>query len=141
MSRRTPGRIACGGRWAGGAAATIALVAGLFACGDSSDPPKPGWLTVTLQAPSTDDVALLFSVGGGPIDSVRSSATDVFARRSDAESWKVLVAGGVTAGPVAEIWVPDVGAAGYEATVKQVAARATYEQRARVGYALVVTSR
>ncbi|HEX9728544.1 MAG TPA: hypothetical protein VGA37_08575 [Gemmatimonadales bacterium] len=107
-------------------------------CDTSTEPAKPGWLGVTLQTPNSDDGAVLFSVAGGLIDSVRSSFPNAFAKQIGEQSWRVIVAGTVTAGRVAEIWVPDVNAEGYTATIEQIAVRGSYVQRATTGYGLTI---
>jgi len=110
-----------------------ALLVALGTCG-GPDLPTTGWLQVLLSSPNTDDGGVLFIVSGGPIDSVRSSYADFFAARQGG-SWRMLVAGGLAPGVVAEVWVPDLGAvATYTGTVEQVAQRTTYAQRPTSAY-------
>jgi hypothetical protein len=102
--------------------------------------PRPGWLQVQLVSPNANDGGVLFTVGGGPVDSVRSSFPDFYAQRlGEGDSWRVLVAGTPVANVIAEIWVPDVGvAASYTGTVEQVAHVSSYAQRPTAGYQLSI---
>ncbi len=119
--------------------AGLAIVA-LSTCGDS--PPTqqndgPGWLDVVLTTQESDAGGVLFTIRGGDVDSVRSSFPDVFDKRVGPLT-KVVVAGNLTAGVIAEIFVPDVGtAASYSATVDQAAAR-TLEQRDPADYDVTI---
>ncbi len=107
-----------------------ALVVVLGTC----DGPRPGWLLVRLVSPNADDGGVIFTVTGGPIDSVRSAFPDCYSAERGA-TWRVLVAGAPVAGVMAEIWVPDVGAvASYTGTVEQAAHVTTYEQRPTGSY-------
>jgi len=111
-----------------------ALVVVLGTC----DGPRPGWLRVRLVSPNADDGGVLFTVSGGPIDSVRSSFPDCYSAQQGA-TWRVLVAGAPVTGVMAEIWVPDVGAvASYAGTVEQVAHVSTYAQRPTGAYGVSV---
>jgi hypothetical protein len=111
-------------------------------CGDSAPPEPevtPGWLKVRLTTPHAEDGGILFTASGGQIDSVRSSYTNAYVSPIGQNSWRVLVAGNLASGVVAEILVPDVAnAADYSASIEQAAARATYVQRSLGGYSLVV---
>jgi hypothetical protein len=101
----------------------------VVALGTCEGPTPPGWLQVRLVSPNNDDGGVLFSVSGGPIDSVRSSFPDFYSAQQGA-TWRVLVAGTPVTGVIAEIWVPDVGAvASYSGLIEQVARVSTYEQR------------
>jgi hypothetical protein len=112
----------------------LGLLALVLALGTCADGPRPGWLEVRLVSPNADDGGVLFTVTGGPIDSVRSSFPDFYTQRQG-DTWHVLVAGAPVVGVIAEIWVPDVrAAASYGGTVEQVAHVSTYAQRATAGY-------
>lgn len=120
-------------RWLGLLAAAL-----LLTCGESTEPPTPGWIDVRLDTPNTDDGGIIFVVSGGQIDSVRS-ALDVFSSRQSETSWRVLVAGNARAGVIAQLWVQDVTSdSAYAAVVEEVASRTTFEQRPLSGYALTV---
>jgi hypothetical protein len=120
------------------ALAALALAVVLATCGD--DEPKPGWLLVRLSAPAgASDAGAIFTVGGGPIDSVRSGLPTVHSARLSATSMRVLVGGDGLPGVIAEIWVPDVaGASVYAGTVEQVAERATLAQRDASAYRITI---
>src|SRR5688572_26008532 len=125
----------------------LALVAGFAltaaTCKDSPgtpvETPTPGWLSLSLATPNSDDGGVLFTIGGAAIDSVRSSQIHVVTRRESATTVRVVVAGVVGAGVIAEIRVPDTrDAAKYTAVIHEVAARTTYQQRPLTGYTLSV---
>jgi hypothetical protein len=114
----------------------LAMLAAVLA---TCDGPHPGWLEVRLVSPNTDDGGVLFTVSGGPIDSIRSPFPDFYSQGAG-DSWRVLVAGSPLANVIAEIWVPDIRvAASYGGTVEQAARVATYEQRPLVGYQVAIS--
>ena len=124
---------------------------GLLSCGGSDgdggvfDPPipdepdpVPGFLNVRLTTPNTNDGALLFSLSGGSMDSLRTSGLTIFGTLGST-SGTGLVAGNVGSGTVAQFWVPDVAdVSQYSAALQQAAARSTYEQQSLSGYSLTV---
>lgn len=125
------------------------LALGLFAlsCGDSNtsgpDPepdPVAGWLSVRLTTSNSDDGGIMFTVSGGQIDSIRSSYSELHTAAAGSTSRRVIVAGTLTPGGViAEVLVPNVqSATNYSATVEQVAARDTYQQRPTSSVSLAV---
>ena len=116
---------------------------GLAACASESptgpgpNPAQAGWLTVEFVAPTGDVGGLLFTFSGGPIDSIRGNAgLQAFARAASDASWQVMLIGRpLPPGAIGAIHVPDVArAADYRATITQVAARGTHEQRDPAGY-------
>jgi hypothetical protein len=121
--------------------AVAGLASGL-SCKDSSAPPPPpqdGPVNVTLTSPSAEDGAILFTVGGGTIDSVTAPAGSTLQVISNSAAQRtVLVRGTLATGTVlAQVWVQDVGVS-YTATVSQAAAK-TYAQRSLTGYSLSVS--
>ena len=119
----------------------------VLSCGDSgpSEPkpnenPVPGWLSVRLSTPNADDGGIMFTISGGQIDSIKSAYPDLFTSSAGNASKQVIVAGHLPTGVVvAELLVPNVElVANYGATVEQVAARDTYQQRPVSGVSLVV---
>jgi hypothetical protein len=123
-----------------GLAAIAALTAGTVACGDNPPAaPRPGQLEITLETPNVGDGALLFFIQGAELDSVESLGLDLRSSPLSATARRVVVAGALVSGPVARVWVPDVGQAGrYRATVEQVADAATYALRDTTGYRLII---
>jgi hypothetical protein len=98
-----------------------------------------GDLTLTLSSPGSSDGAILLRVTG-PIESV-SGLGGLLVEGSPLPGgmWRIVVAGNVTAGPVARIRVPDMGAVDqYLAVVEQVAARGTFALLSTSGYAVEV---
>jgi hypothetical protein len=82
----------------------------------------------------------MFLLSGAQIDSVRSPFADLYTARFTTSTMRVIVAGNLAnGGLVAEILVPNVDAVtNYQATVEQVAARDTYEQRSPSSASLVL---
>ena len=120
--------------------ASLAFV--LVTCSESDPgpgPTGPGWLSLSLESPRSDDGGVLISVTGGQIDSVRSSYADLFSTTAS-QSARMIISGNIVSGVVAEIFVPDVGqSASYSVALDEVAAR-TFEQRNPADYSVAVTS-
>lgn len=134
-----------------GSVVALGLLA-LWSCGGGDDgggvfepdppPPEPdpvpGFLNIRLTTPSADDGALMFSLAGGPMDSLQATGLRLFATGSGS-TLSAVVVGDVAAGTVARFWVPDVADSGqYSASLQQAAARSTYQQKALAGYSLTV---
>ena len=101
--------------------------------------PTEGTLHVTLATPASDDGAVLFTLSGGPVDSVEAVGYSIYSARIDDNTVRVIVIGTLASGPVARIRIPDHRRiSGYSAIVNQVAARTTYQQRDPSGYSLTV---
>ncbi len=127
-------------RWAFTMVATLLSVA----CSDESTNPGavPGTLVVSLTTPRADDGALLFELSGPPIDSATAinSSLRLFTRRESGSTVIGAIVGVLASGAVVTLHVPDVGhAAGYTATVLEVADRQDALRASRTGYALSVT--
>ncbi len=110
----------------------------LASCSERADP-TGGTLNVTLASPNSDDGAVLFTLSGGPVDSVEAVGYSVYSARIGDNAVRVVVTGALAAGPVARIRIPDHRqSSGYSAVVNQVAARTTYQQRDSSHYSLTV---
>jgi len=124
------------------AALKLTVVAGIVAgmsCDQSTGlkGPTSGALRVTLTTPNADDGAILFVVSGGAIDSVTTTDATMQMMASQATPKMILVRGTLASGVIARVWVADVNAT-HSASVLQVAANATYAQRATTGYSVVI---
>ncbi len=121
------------------------LLANLYACGDGSvtgpEPiplPARGWLNVQLTTPNSDDGGIMFTVAGGPIDSVRFIHEGFSTAVSDS-IWRFLATGKLSNGAIAQLLVPNVdNPSVYRPEIQEVAALVTYEQRDLAGYRLQV---
>lgn len=123
-------------------ASRLALVASgvaLSACagGDLTSPRNPnvpdparatpGWVSLNLVSPNTNDGAVRFSLTGGAVDSLQFVGVLGFASIG-AGGGHFLLTGQVGSGLVARIRVPDTGKlSNYAALVEEVAARGTYQ--------------
>jgi hypothetical protein len=118
------------------------LLAGLFALGACSHDisgSTGGTLTVNLASPNRDDGAVLFTVSGGPIDSVASPGHQIYAARLDSNTLRLIVTGDIVSGTIATIYLADMHlASSYSATVNQVAARGSYVQHDAASYTLTL---
>jgi hypothetical protein len=115
----------------------IAVVAVSTTCGGTTEPVS-GWVDLQLTTPNSGDGGIVFTVGGGQVDSVRSNLPRLFTNQLSETSWKVLVAGNVTSGVIAQIHVPDVGKlGGYAATPVEVAGQ-DFAERSTSGYSITV---
>lgn len=122
----------------------LALVGALSSCGSGGDghDPEPGPLTLTLNTPNTDDGAVLFKVVGGAVDSITAGAmVQDGSYAAVTGGTRVVVAGNITDGVVATIWIPDLAdASHYTVTVEQVAVRNTFVQRPLTNYSIAVSA-
>jgi hypothetical protein len=118
----------------------IALVAGLMcSCSSDSAAPAAATLEVSFTTSATDDGAVLFTVSGGPVDSVEAPGYRLYTAQTSATSMRVVVAGDLRAGTIARIHIADERKLSqYSATIDQVAGRGSYAQRDPISYSLVV---
>lgn len=92
-----------------------------------------------MASPAQDDGAVLFTLTGGPVDSleVANAGYALYSSRPDPNTLRVIVTGGLAAGPIARIYIADESRIPqYSATIEQIAARTTYTQRDPSGYSL-----
>jgi len=123
----------------------ILAMAALFVSVACSDQPTNAGsertLTLRLTTPHPDDGALTFQLSGPVIDSVSAAngSLQLFTRRVDGATIVGAVVGPLADGAIVTLHVPDVGAAaGYTATVLEVADRADAVRASLAGYALNV---
>lgn len=129
------------------AAAGLAVL--VVTCGGDADnggtaPPvdmrNPGFVTLTLSTPNSNDGALLLTLSGGVVDSLTASVGDLFFAPIGSTSVRIMVAGTITDGAIGRFWVPDRrNISQYLALVEQAAVRGTYQQQDITGYSLSIT--
>jgi len=101
----------------------------LFSC-SSGTGPMSGSLNVKLSSLRGDDGAVLFTISGGPVESVEAVSGTVHSVQIDANTLRVVITGNLSAGAIARVRIADVTQASrYSATVNQVAARSSYVPR------------
>jgi hypothetical protein len=111
----------------------------ITACSSDSVAPVGATLEVSFATAATDDGAVLFTVSGGPVDSVEAPGFRLYSAQISPTSLRVVVAGDLRAGTIARIHIADGRKLSqYSATIDQVAARGSYAQRDPVSYSLVV---
>lgn len=121
---------------------SLALIGLAAGCGGGGSGPTPGALTLTLNTPNTGDGAVLFRVNGGPVDSVAGAPMVLDGSYNTvANQTRIVVAGPITDGIIAHLFVPDVGSvANYVVTMEQVAANSNFAQRSTAGYSITVSA-
>jgi hypothetical protein len=123
------------------------ILALLVACGGGSstgasggnEPATPGWLSVELTTPHTDDGAVQLRITGPAIAEVAAEpAYDGFGASAGGTA-DVVVAGAITTGNVARFRVADVNrASSYAVSVVAAARSGTYELRNTSGYRAII---
>jgi hypothetical protein len=118
----------------------LALAVGLTcSCSSDSAAPVGATLDVSFETAATDDGAVLFTVSGGPIDSVEAPGYRLYTAQTGPTTMRVVVAGDLRAGTIARIHIADGSKLSqYSATIDQVAARGSYAQRDPISYTLMV---
>ncbi|HEX2249892.1 MAG TPA: hypothetical protein VHH32_06055 [Gemmatimonadales bacterium] len=108
----------------------------LSSCSQDPSAPISATLEVRLETPAQDDGAALFTISGGPIDSVDALGQALYTARIRENTTRVIVAGSLTAGVIARIHIPNAShRSHYSVTLDQVAAR-DYASRDVASYAL-----
>jgi hypothetical protein len=111
----------------------------LPACSGEYTGPVTAILNLTLASPQGDEGAVLFTVTGGPVDSVEAVGHGLFSARVDPTTLRVVVTGNLSSGIIARIRIPDGRQASlYSAAIGQVALRSTYAQRDPAGYTIAL---
>ena len=101
----------------------------LFSC-SSGTGPTSGTLNARLSSLRGDDGAVLFTITGGPVESVDAVSGIVHSVQIDANALRVVITGNLSAGAIARVRIADLTQASrYSAAVNQVAARSTYVPR------------
>jgi hypothetical protein len=101
----------------------------LISC-SSGTGPTAGVLNVKLSSLRGDDGAVLFTIAGGPVESVEAVSGVVHTAQMDASTLRVVITGNLRAGAIARVRIADMAQAShYSAAVNQVAARSSYVPR------------
>jgi hypothetical protein len=115
----------------------LAVLAALVGCSHDDIGPTAGTLNLTLASPNSDDGAVLFTISGGPVDSLTAPGQQIYTSRLDSNTLRVILIGPLQAGTVARVYLPDVRlASNYSAAVNQAAARSSYAQRNPAAYSV-----
>ncbi len=123
----------------------VVLAAMTIACSgnadiDSTGPDdtfNPGFVNVTLATPNSNDGALLLTLSGGTMDSLEASTGTIYFASTGTNTFRVMVAGAIAAGPVVRFWMPyRRNVAQYVATLEQAAVRSSYVQQDLGEYSL-----
>lgn len=116
-----------------------AVSAWLAGCSQEPSAPAAATLDVDLATAAHDDGAVLFTISGGPVDSVEALGHALYVARIDDNTTRIIVTGDLGAGPIARLhigderWLPQ-----YTVTLNQVAAR-SYTQRDVASYGLTLS--
>jgi hypothetical protein len=116
---------------------SLAILGVGLACGGGSTGPKAGTATVSLVTPNADDGAVLVTLTGPGLANLQSgnSAYHVYSRVVSAGEVRAIVVGDLTAGPLVNVTVDDVGKiAQYRGTVTDASARSDDARASLAGY-------
>jgi hypothetical protein len=117
----------------------LGLAAGLSGCSEPPSATVSTTLAVTLSSPFTDDGGLLFTISGGPVDSVETPGYALYSSRTDANTLELIVSGQLISGTIARVHIPnDRLVPQYSVKVLQAAARSSYAQRDPAAYGLTL---
>ena len=120
-----------------GSLSRLILCALLVSCSSGTIDPTAGVLNVKLNQLQGDEGAVLFTITGGPVESVESTTGVVHTAEVSANTTRVIVAGDLSLGTIARIRIGDMSqAANYSAQINQLAARSTYAPRDPTPYSL-----
>lgn len=119
---------------------TAALALVLTACGANSGtgpsnsttppPPTPGWLTVQLTTPNSNDGAVQLRVTGPSIDTIATDARYGGVGQASSGAADLIVTGSIVGGTVARFRVADVNrSSSYSVRVVAAAQRSTWALR------------
>jgi len=118
----------------------LLFMAALAGCSSESSGPVAATMDVMLASPAQDDGAVLFTLTGGPVDSVEAPGYRVYSASGLGDTLRVIVAGELRPGRIARIHIgDDQRIPQYAARIDQVAARATYLQRNAGEYSLTLS--
>lgn len=127
------------------AALALGALLGAAACGGSAtgandvQPGTPGWLSVELTSPNTDDGAVQLRVTGPSVDSVVAASPYNGFGQSSSGSADLVLTGAIRTGTVARFHVSDISRASqYRVTVTAAAQRGSYALRSTGGYQTAV---
>ncbi|MCH7874738.1 MAG: hypothetical protein IH965_05510 [Gemmatimonadetes bacterium] len=122
-------------------AAICVLIGAGISCGDSTEPPVAGAVTVSLVTPNTDDGAVAVTITGPGLNALVSVTTsyEVFWRLVSETEVRALVFGNLTAGPLVTVNVSDLNQlASIAGAVTEVAQRNDELRSDLSGYAITV---
>jgi hypothetical protein len=118
----------------------LGALLGVLVLGGCSHEPEgatAGTLSVSLATPNSDDGAVLFTLSGGPVDSVEAVEYSIYSARIDPNTLRIIVTGNLVSGTIARIRIADDREASrYSVTINQVATRSSYAQRDPGSYSL-----
>jgi hypothetical protein len=116
--------------------AALGFVAG---CSGAPSAPVATTVQVLLTSPYTDDGGVFFTVTGGRVDSVSAAGYALFSSRTDPSTLQVIVAGNLSAGTLATLYLPDERLLPqYSVSLYQAAARSSYALRDPAGYSITL---
>jgi len=118
-------------------AAAVGLLA---ACGKGAEPSRAGELTVGLFEAGNDAGALLLTISGGTVESVRAAGGQQVSYSTPAVgTTRVVILGTLQTGELLKIQVPDTSrVADYAARIDQVADKVTFALLDPSAYSLSV---
>lgn len=117
----------------------VAALASLAGCSGAPSGPVAATVDIALVSPFSDDGALLFTVTGGPVDSLSADGYALHFSRPAPNTLQAIVTGTLNPGTVARLYLPDDRLiAQYSVSLDQAAARVSYTQRDPAAYGLTL---
>jgi hypothetical protein len=118
-----------------GCATLMATLGCLGACSGAPSAPVATTVQVVMSSPYSDDGGVLFTVAGGPVDSLSTTEYTLFSSRDNPRTLQVIVTGNLSTGALATLYLPDERLLPqYSVSLNQAAARASYTERDPAGY-------
>jgi hypothetical protein len=112
----------------------------LASCSSGTTGPASGNLNVEFGSLHGDEGAVLFTVSGGPIETVQAVNGAVYTAQIDPNTTRVIVTGNLSSGPIARVRIADMSTASqYLARLDQVAVRSSYAPGDPGLYSLTLT--
>lgn len=122
-----------------GARRVLLLSVLLLSCSSGSTGPTSGVLNVKLSSLHGDEGGVLFTIKGGPMESVEAVSGIVHSAQLDANTLRVVVTGNLSSGTIARVRIADATQASrYLAVINQVATRSTYALRDPALYLITI---
>ena len=76
---------------------------GVLSCSGGSTGPASGLLTLELHSPNGDDGAVMFTITGGPVDSIEAEGQSIYSASINSTTLRVVITGDLHSGTLARI--------------------------------------
>jgi hypothetical protein len=108
----------------------------IVSCSGGATNPTAETLNIEFTSPNEDDGAILFTIAGGPVESIDGSGHSVYSARPDPNTLRVILTGRVSSGVIGRIRIPDGDRASqYSVAILQLASL-SHMEREPAGYTI-----